>query len=157
MQLPTVSHRRQGGVIAAAAALLMAVATGCSAHGRAGEGQEDGSRAMQFVCSSGTLKSAAADVDEAAICALFKTEIERALGVTMADAPATGAEGDWVRVEIRGSSPVTVSAMVVQRINGQETSLPDMAVDVSDRPVGLSDIGMLAAQVARTIAETAGK
>lgn len=112
---------------------------------------------MQFVCSSEAIKSASSDINEAAVCDLFKTEIERALGLTMARAPAVNADGDWVRVEVRGSSPVTVSASVIQRINGQETSLPDMAVDVSDRPVALSDIGMLAAQVARTIAETAGK
>ena len=151
MQLPRMSHGRP--IVVATAALLMAIAPGCSAHGRSGEARGGSDRAMHFLCSADNLKSGAAGMDPAAVCALFKTEIERALGRTLVQAPASGTDGDRISVAVRASGPVTVSATVTRRVDGRESTLPDMAVDVSDRPIALSDIGMLAAQVARTVAD----
>lgn len=156
MVWPTIERhaRLRRRAAACAAAVVLMANGGCSAHGRDSETAAD--TGITFACSAEAFKSAEAGLTESAICALFKAEIDRALGLTMTEVSAGAAmpaTGDWIMVRLGATSPVTVSAAVSQRIAGVEASLPDMAVDVSDKPVGLSDIGMLAAQVATTIAE----
>lgn len=150
---------RLSGKATVAALAVMAGASGCYAHGRDSENAHGAASAITFICSADLIKSAEPGVTAATICDRFKAEVDRALAVTTTVGSADGIvpDGDWIRVTVRATSPATVSATVVQNMGGEEAILPDMAVDVLDRPMGLSDFGILATQVATHLAEHAKK
>lgn len=125
-------------------------ASACSAQPAAPD------RETMFLCTVDAPKLA---LDKTQICGTFKAEIDRALKAPtlQADADDGAARGDLIAVTLRQVSPVTLSATVTQRSDGQTHAHPAVSVDVSDKPIGQSDIAMLAAEVAKVVAQFDGQ
>ena len=132
------------------ATILMTSATACTAHGNVAQND------VGFLCSVQGAKLLNAAMNDEGICAVFKTKIDSALTrqTVTVNSVSEAVPADWIKIEVRFSKPGTASAILVQRTSGKETAHPEIAVDVMDKAMGPNDVDMLAAAVAKFLAET---
>lgn len=89
-------------------------------------------------------------VSDGSVCMTFKQHVDKALPkATKAVDAVSGA--DWIKVDVRFSKPATASALVTRKAGGAEQVHPEIAVDVMDKPLGQSEVEMLAKEVAKLV------
>jgi hypothetical protein len=135
------------------AASLMTAASACSAKTDAPAG------GVMFLCRIDAPKLAARGMADDALCAMIQTEVDRELALTTQATPAGQMPDspDWVSVELRQASPVTLTAVVTQKSAGVAKAHPEFSVDVSDKTIDQSDVAMLAGEIAKAVAQAAAK
>lgn len=133
--------------------LLVTGSAACTAH-------NSGTRKdISFSCTVSGTKLADSGLNEAAVCAQFRTKIEEALfhKTVVAQTHAATGVGHWIKVDIRYTKSGSIIATVREENGANGTSYPEIAVDVSDRPIGQQDVNLLATEVARAIAKKQDK
>ncbi len=137
------------GLAVLGSTILMANATACTAHEPAAQNH------VGFLCAVDSTKMLKPDMSSEAVCALFKSKIDDALKqkTVVVQDEAGALPANWIKLEVRFSMPRTASATVVQSASGKETTHPEIAVDVMDKPMGPNDVGTLASTVAQYLAD----
>lgn len=133
--------------------LLVTGSAACTAHssGRLKD--------ISFSCTVSGAKLADSGLNEAAVCKQFRTKIEEALfhKTLVAQTHAATGDGHWIKVDIRYTKSGSIIAAVREENGADGASYPEIAVDVSDRPIGQQDVNLLATEVARAIAKKQDK
>jgi hypothetical protein len=108
--------------------------------------------AVEFSCSVSGGKAIGSAKD---ICAAFQQKIDGTLNHATRPAGSfdAGGQGDAIAVDIQILQRGSVVANVKQRKSGAVRDLPEISVDVMDRPMGMRDVVMLAGEVARLLGE----
>lgn len=132
------------------AALLMAGFTACTAHGNAAQS------GIGFSCAVIGEKFVPADLNAAAVCALFKAKIDEALSheTFVASSKTKEEKDDRIELNIRFTKLGSIVTTFAEQNGSYNKVYPEIAVDVSDGPIGKDDVDKLAAEVAKLIAET---
>ncbi len=128
--------------------LLVTGSAACTAHNGGAQ------KSIGFSCSVSGAKLADSGLNDAAVCAQFRTKIEEALFLKTVVAQTHTATGDghWIKVDIRYTKSGSIIAAVREENGANGASYPEIAVDVSDRLIGQQDVNLLATEVARAIA-----
>jgi hypothetical protein len=131
------------------AIVLIAGSTACSAH------SNNTQRETGFSCTVSGAKFADPTMDNAAVCQLVQSKIDAALTRrTVRIEPQVAAKSaQSISVDIRYTKLGSIIATIDEKSGGVSARYPEIAVDVSDKPIGRRDVNILAAEVARVIAE----
>lgn len=142
--------KRKGTALRIGAILVMASSSACSTQGVA-------STSVELLCTVEDAEKTAKTNSPENVCDEIKREIDTALSrQTKAVKSVTPASlVDWIKVDVRFAQGRTVTATVAQRIGRREIIHPEIAVDVMDKPLGMKEIKLLAAEVARAVVKAA--
>lgn len=108
-------------------------------------------REVALVCAVTGAQNLHPAATSALVCAAFKRRFDAALGRDTQPAIRVPAKGDVVNVALNIPGPRSASATVTTRAGGRSARWPEISIDVMDKPLGMSEIEQLAAEVARTI------
>ncbi|HQV04924.1 hypothetical protein [Novosphingobium sp.] len=92
-------------------------------------------------------------LDPAAVCNLFKRQIEAEIARQTRAAPAFPARGQAIRVAVRIVGPREASASAEFRARGKLIKRPEITLDVMDKSLGMRDLESLASQLSRSITQ----
>jgi hypothetical protein len=95
-----------------------------------------------------------AGLSEETVCERFALRIREALGVPvkLVGSLPGGERARWVRLEVKLLPRGRVEAALTSRLRGKATNHPALAVQVMDKPLGLSEIDRLARLAGKTLA-----
>jgi hypothetical protein len=141
------------GLSALGSVIMMISASACTAHSNAAPSS------IGFFCGVDSAKMLSPAMSNDEVCALFKTKIDEALkpSALVAGDESAALPANWLKLEVRFSTPGTASATVTKSKSGKETVHPEIAVDVMDKAMGPSDVNMLADAVGQYLADAAKK
>jgi hypothetical protein len=108
-------------------------------------------RAVALVCTASGAQNLRPAATSTQVCAAFKRRFDAALGRDTHAAARAPASGDVISVALNIPGPRGASAAVTTRAGGRSARWPEISIDVMDKPLGMSEIEQLAAEVARTI------
>ena len=128
--------------------LLVTGSAACTAHNSGAQ------KSMGFSCTVSGAKLTNSGLNEATVCAQFRAKIEEVLfpKTVVAQTHAATGGGHRISVDIRYTKSGSIIAAVREENGANGTTYPEIAVDVSDRPIGQQDVNLLATEVARAIA-----
>jgi hypothetical protein len=111
--------------------------------------------AMELSCS---VEGAHKFASTKEICDTFKSQIEQSLGVstTATEGFETG-KSDGIAVAVRVLPHGGLVANIRYRKQGVVRTMPDIGIDVMDRPLSMRDVKMLALEVSRTVSASVGE
>lgn len=141
------------GSVLARCGALVALAVGVTTPALPAAPAFDPYREIVLVCTATGGAHVRPVMTATQLCAAFKLRLDAGLGRVTRTAAAMPATGNAIRVELRVPSQRTASAIVTTVARGKSTRWPEITVDVMDRPLGTREIGQLAGEVARAIAE----
>lgn len=141
--------------IAGCAALaLFVAATAAAGTGNGGAAARASDPSIALVCTVSGLPKGGRELTAEAVCSRFLLRIREALGLPAAltGLVPRGDKARWVKLEIRLLPQGRAEATLTSRLHGKATDHPLLAVQVMDKPLGLSEIDRLARLAGRTLA-----
>lgn len=116
------------------------------------------SRGIALLCKVSGVNAIRPAMSEAAVCASFKQQIDRALAVQtqIVGSLPVNSRGAWITVDLHFLKSGTATADVVSRLRSRTTVHPQIAVDVMDKSLGSGEVNQLAREVARRVSSTNG-
>jgi hypothetical protein len=130
----------------AAVFMMMGLSAACTAHGNDGKG------GATFSCTVSDMKLSGAPADKAALCAVFKSHVGSVLPGSNIASAADDQHAD-IQVDVRYEKFGAIIASVKENRGAELIRYPEISVDVLDRPIVQDDVNMLAAGVAKAIAQ----
>ncbi len=109
--------------------------------------QASGNTPYAFKCQATGEKMLATGLSTQQVCALFKTEIQKASQVTLQDKPITGGI-NWIKVNVAIQKNGIVSAQISQSTAGKVRSWPSTSLAVSDSAISSKHVATLAQSAA---------
>jgi hypothetical protein len=105
------------------------------------------------VCKVSGVSAIHPATSQAAVCASFKQQIDRAMAV---DTQLVGtlpveSRGEWITVDLRFLKSGSATADIVSRLRSKTLIHPQIAVDVMDKSLGSGEVSKLAREVARRV------
>ena len=111
---------------------------------------------IALLCKVSGVNAIRPATSEAAVCASFKQQIDRALAAQtqLVGSLPVNSRGEWITVDLHFLKSGTATVDVVSRLRSRTTVHPQIAVDVMDKSLGSGEVSKLAREVARRISST---
>ena len=129
-------------------AALMTSASACTAH------EVPTQNDVGFLCSVDGAKLLKPAMSDEVVCEAFKAKLDDVFAQKLIaiDSVLNAGNADWLKLNVRFSTPGSASVRIVQNANGKETTYPELGVDIMDRTMGPNDVGTLATEVTKLFA-----
>jgi hypothetical protein len=112
------------------------------------------SETPEFICSVSGLGAFKQAISADAICANFKSKIDKARGKPSETVKSLSlaANRDWIKLELKVTNR-SAAAMLSHKSGAKQQVFPEIVIDVMDKTLGERELEQLATEVAKLVGE----